>query len=92
MNKKEIKSAINKQAFTLAGVMGYDVSDDGDGSNVTFWKPGSNADDSIEWSRSYHETCVLNWASEQTKKDASDIDEFMKPIIKHYNAMYSGSK
>lgn len=89
MNKKEIRNAINKAAFVFAESLGYQVSDDNDGSSVTFMKPEAETiDDSIEWSRSYHETCVLNWASDQTQADAELIDAHMKPIIEHYNSQY----
>lgn len=90
MTKKEIRSAINKAAFTFAESLGYEVYDDNDGSTVTFMKPGTKRhDDTIEWSRGYHETCVLNWASTQTQADAEAIDTHMKPIIEHYNSQYS---
>jgi hypothetical protein len=88
MTKKEIKSAINKAAYQFAESLGYDISDDGMGGSVTFMKPGARGDDSIDWHRSYQETCVLNWASDDTKIDAGLIDAHMKPIIEHYNSMY----
>lgn len=90
MNKKEIRNAINKAAYQFAESLGYQVSDDGDGSSVTFMKPDAErGDDTIDWSRSYHETCVLNWASDQIHSDAQAIDAHMKPIIEHYNNQYS---
>ena len=90
MNKKEIRNAINKAAYHYAQSLGYTVSDDNDGSYVTFLKPGEgNSDNSIDWSRSHHDTCVLNWASAKTKADAEYIDAHMKPIIKHYNDLYN---
>lgn len=88
MNKKQIRNAINKSAYQLAESLGYQVSDDNDGSYVTFSKDGANADNTIDWSRSHHETCVLNWADAQTKADAKTIDDHMKPIIKYYNNQY----
>lgn len=88
MNKKEIKSAINKAAYQFAESLGYNISDDGMGGSVTFMKPGARGDDSIDWHRSYQETCVLNWASDDTKIDAGLIDAHMKPIIDNYNSMY----
>ena len=90
MNKKEIKNAINKAAYEFAESLGYLIEDYNDGSTVTFMKPDTKTiDDTIEWSRSYHNTCVLNWASGQTKADADAIDAHMKPIIEHYNNQYS---
>ena len=85
MNKKEIRNAINKAAYEFAESLGYDMSDDNDGSSVTFKKPGcKRADDTIEWHRSYHETCVVNWTNDEIKADADAIDAYMKPIIEHY--------
>lgn len=90
MNKKEIRSAINKAAFQYAESMGYEMYDDGMGGSVTFMKPDTKRhDDTIEWSRGYHETCVLNWASDKIKADAEAIDAHMKPIIEHYNNQYT---
>ena len=90
MNKKEIKSAINKAAFQYAESLGYEMYDDGMGGYVTFMKPGTKRhDDTIEWHRSYQETCVLNWASDDVKFDAALIDKHMKPIIEHYNNQYT---
>ena len=86
MNKKEIKSAINKAAYKLAESMGYEIHDDGMGGSVTFMKPETKSvDDTIDWHRSYHSTCVLNWASDEVKLDAGLIDAHMKPIINDYN-------
>ena len=76
MTKKEIKSAINKAVYMYAESLGYQMSDDNDGSTVTFSKEDSKTDDMIEYSRSYHDTCVLNWASDEAKTDALLIDEF----------------
>jgi len=78
MTKKEIKNAINKAVYQFAESLGYQVSDDNDGSYVTFSKPGQGVDDMIDYSRSYHETAVLNWASDEAKADAALIDEFAK--------------
>lgn len=89
MTKKEIKSAINKVAYKYAESLGYQVSDDGDGSSVTFMKPGTTRhEDTIEWHRSHQETCVLNWASDEVKADAEKIDRYMSNIIAAYNEQY----
>jgi hypothetical protein len=79
MTKKEIKNAINKAVYQYAESLGYDMSDDNDGSSVTFYKDGySKADDTIEYHRSYQYTCVVNWASDEIKADAELINEFAK--------------
>ena len=89
MNKKEIRNAINKAAYEFAQSLGYQISDDNDGSCVTFSRGDGNVDNAIDWSRSRHETYVLNWADDQTKSDADYIDTHMKPIIAHYNSQYT---
>jgi hypothetical protein len=79
MTKKEIKNEINKAVYIYAESLGYDMSDDNDGSCVTFSKPDrKDAYDCIEYSRSYHETYVVNWCSDQLKSDADIINEFAK--------------
>lgn len=82
MTKKEIKNTINKAVYMYAESLGYHISDDNDGSYVTFYKPEASGKDAIDYSRSYHETYVLNWASDEAKADADLIDEFAKEQIK----------
>ena len=87
MTKKEIKNAINKSVYMYAASLGYRVSDDNDGSYVTFSKDNFKSyDDMIDYHRSHHETCVLNWACDQSKADADKIDAFAQEQIKKYNA------
>ena len=89
MNKKEIKSAINKAAYAFAESMGYEMHDDeGDGTVLFAPVDYTSADDTITWHRSSHDTCVLNWSSDKTKADADAIDAHMKPIIKYLNDQY----
>ena len=89
MNKKEIRNAINKAAYEYAKVLGYEIHDDeGDGTVLFVPVAYTNIDNTITWHRSYHETCVLNWADYMIKQDAESIDKHMKPIIEHYNAQY----
>jgi len=89
MNKKEIRSAINKAAYAFAESMGYEIHDDeGDGTVLFAPHDYTSADDTITWHRSYHNTCVLNWSSDKIKADADAIDEHMKPIIKYLNDQY----
>ncbi len=90
MNKKEIKSAINKAAYAFAESMGYEVHDDeGDGTVSFVPVDYTTIDDTITWHRSSHDTCVLNWSSDKTKADADTIDAHMKPIIEQYNNQYT---
>ena len=89
MNKKEIRSAINKAAYAFAESMGYEVHDDeGDGTVSFIPHEYTTIDDTITWHRSSHDTCVLNWSSDKTKADADAIDAHMKPIIKYLNDQY----
>ncbi len=86
MTKKEIKSAINKAVYQFAESLGYNMSDDADGSFVTFRHPDcDDADDTIDYHRSEHYTIILNWASDEIKADAELIDAFAKHQIRKYN-------
>ena len=90
MNKKEIRSAINKAAYAFAESMGYEVHDDeGDGTVLFAPHDYTSADDTITWHRSSHDTCVLNWASDNVRSNAEMIDAHMKPIIEQYNNQYT---
>ena len=89
MNKKEIRNAINREAYMFAKSLGYEIEDnEGDGTVLFAPHDYTSADDTITWHRSSHDTCVLNWSSDKTKADADAIDAHMKPIIEHYNAQY----
>ena len=88
MNKKEIKNAITKEVCSFVTNLGYSIDDDGFHGSLTFQRPDTDIDESIEWNRSYQESVYLNWASDQTKADCEAIDAHMKPIIEHYNSQY----
>ena len=89
MNKKEIKNAITREVCAFVTNLGYIIDDDGFHGSLTFQRPGTNIDESIEWNRSYQEAVTFNWASRETKIDCISIDAHMKPIIEHYNAQYT---
>ena len=89
MNKKEIRNAITREVCAYVTELGYMIDDDGFHGSLTFSKPGTGIDESIEWNRSYQECVTLNWASDDTKFDAGLIDKHMTPIIEHYNAQYT---
>jgi hypothetical protein len=95
MTKKEIRNTINKAVYMYAESLGYQMSDDNDGSYVTFSKPECvSYDNTIDYSRSYHECCVLNYASDEAKADAARIDEFAaatKADIEHKQAIMEGN-
>ena len=85
MTKREIKSAINKAVYIYAESLGYNMSDDNDGSSVTFSKDGySKADDTIDYHRSHQTTCVMNWAADEIKADAELIDAFAENQKRKY--------
>lgn len=85
MTKKEIRSAINKAVYQYAETLGYQMEDVNDGSCVTFYKPGESIKESIDYSRSYHETYALDWSSNETKADANLIEQFAKQQVKKYS-------
>lgn len=85
MTKREIRNAINKQVYQFAESLGYQMSDDGDGSCVSFIPEDGGGDDVIDYHRSNHYTVTLNWASDQTKVDARQIDEFARRVIEQVN-------
>ena len=88
MNKKEIKNAITREVCAFVTNLGYIIDDDGFHGSLTFQRPGTNIDESIEWNRSYQEAVTFNWASDETKLDAGLIDAYMKPRIEYWNAQY----
>jgi len=85
MTKKQIKNAINKATYQYAETLGYSVHDDNDGSCVTFISDYYHGgDNSIDYSRSQHETYVLNWACDEVKNDAKLIQKFVESEKKKY--------
>ena len=89
MNKKELKNAVNKAVYKYAESLGYQMSDDGDGSCVTFTPDGGSNDDTIDYSRSHHETYTLNWASDKCKADAEKIEQYAKQTLQQEEYNYA---
>ncbi len=86
MTKTEIKKAINKSVYQYVESLGYQISDDNDGSYVTFSKPEcEHYNDMIDYSRSNHDICVLNYASDEIKADAELIEAYIDKIINNNN-------
>lgn len=86
MTVKEKRNAINKAVYIFAESLGYEMSDDNDGSNVVFSKPDyQSSDETIGYHRSYHKTYVLNWASDEVKADADKIEAYAQEQMKQYN-------
>jgi hypothetical protein len=94
MTKTEIKKHINKSVYEFATVLGYQISDDNDGSYVTFSKTNFKSyDDMIDYHRSSHHADVLKWACDESKTDADKINEFvsvLKQDIKFKQAIMEG--
>ena len=84
MTKTEIKSAINKAVYQFAESIGYSISDDNDGSFITFYKPELSGKDSIDYHRSSHQTYVLNHSSDEIKADAVRIELYALSQIQKY--------
>ena len=86
MTKTEIKKHINKSVYEFVTALGYQISDDNDGSYVTFSKTNFKSyDDMIDYHRSSHYADVLKWACDESKTDADKINEFvsvLKSVLK----------
>lgn len=89
MNKKELKNAVNKAVYKYAESLGYQMSDDGDGSCVTFTPDEGSNDDTIDYSRSHHETYTLNWSSNECKADAEKIEQYAKQTLQQEEYNYA---
>ena len=94
MTKTEIKKHINKSVYVFVEALGYQISDDNDGSYVTFSKTNFKSyDDMIDYHRSSHHADVLKWACDESKTDADKINEFvgvLKQDIKFKQAIMEG--
>jgi hypothetical protein len=94
MTKAEIKKHINKSVYAFVEALGYQISDDNDGSYVTFSKTNFKSyDDMIDYHRSSHHADVLKWACDESKTDADKINEFvsvLKQDIKFKQAIMEG--
>ena len=94
MTKAEIKKHINKSVYAFVEALGYQISDDNDGSYVTFSKSNFKSyDDMIDYHRSSHYADVLKWACDESKTDADKINEFvsvLKQDIKFKQAIMEG--
>jgi hypothetical protein len=81
MTKKEIKNTINKAVYKFVESLGYQISDDNDGSYVTFSKDNFKTyDDTIDYHRSRQECCVLSCACAESKSDADKIDNYVQEL------------
>ena len=80
-NKKSGKKHINKSVYAFVEALGYQISDDNDGSYVTFSKTNFKSyDDMIDYHRSSHYADVLKWVCDESKTDADKINEFVRLV------------
>ena len=78
MTKTEIKKHINKSVYVFVEVLGYQISDDNDGSYVTFSKTNfTSYYDTIDYHRSYQEANVMKGACDESVADADKINKFV---------------
>jgi len=81
MTKTEIKKHINKSVYEFVTALGYQISDDNDGSYVTFSKSNFTSwDDAIEYHRSSHYADVFSYAEDVVRSDADKINEFVRLV------------
>jgi hypothetical protein len=93
MTKKELKNSINKSVYQFVETLGYQISDDNDGSYVTFSKPGCKTyKDTIDYMRSEHYVITLNDCSDYIKEDEKLIEDEIKVIREFWNKQYELSK
>lgn len=81
MTKTEQKKHINKSVYEFAIALGYQMSDDNDGSYVTFSKSNfTSYYDTIDYHRSYQEAIVMKGACDESVTDADKINEFVRLV------------
>ncbi len=81
MTKTEQKKHINKSVYAFVEALGYQISDDNDGSYVTFSKSNfTSYYDTIDYHRSYQEAMVMKGACDESKTDADKINEFVRLV------------
>ena len=81
MTKIEQKKHINKSVYAFVEALGYQISDDNDGSYVTFSKTNFKSyDDMIDYHRSSHYADVLKHACDESKDVTAKINELVKII------------
>ena len=81
MTKSEQKKHINKSVYAFVEALGYQISDDNDGSYVTFSKSNfTSYYDTIDYHRSYQEAIVMKGACDESVTDADKINEFVRLV------------
>ena len=78
MNKTERRKLTNKLVYKYAESLGYEV--DMTETDVNFISSSGNMDDHIEYRRSSHSVCCLNWACEKTLNDTVLIESYVDKL------------
>lgn len=92
MNKTELRKNINKSVYQFVESLGYTMSDDEDGSYVTFTKIGSSWKDSIDYMRSYQYVIAADDCSDEIKVDLKIIEDQIDVIKNFWNKQFELSK
>jgi len=79
MTKKEKQKEINKAVFEFAATLGYEILDEDGAGRITFSKP-SNMDwhETIEYHKSRHNACTMDFTSHEVKTDCELINIYAK--------------
>ena len=95
MTKKELQKSITKAfcEYINTNFPEYTIDESEGGRLAIVDTTAKNvADNSIEYSRSYHDLCVLNWTSSKVKKDAAVMESYLKQLVEMMNKKYQESK
>ena len=79
MTKKEMHSAINKQVYNWLDERNIPFELEM-GGRVTVMI-GKSSDDWFDYHQSRHEVCILNWASDEAKLLARELEEYIDVVI-----------
>ena len=87
MTKSEQKKHINKSVYAFVEALGYQISDDNDGSYVTFSKSNfTSYYDTIDYHRSYQEANVMKGACDESVADVDKINKFVSVMKNQFAA------
>lgn len=92
MNKTELRKNINRSVYQFVESLGYTMSDDEDGSYVTFYKIGSDWKDCMDYMRSDQYVITNKDCNDEVKKDEKIVEEQIKVIKDYWNKQFELSK
>ena len=90
MTKKEMHSAINKQVYNWLNERNIQFEVEM-GGRVTVMV-GESSDDWFDYHQSRHEVCILNWASDEAKLLASELEKYIDVIWNMHMWEFAQSK